>query len=48
MTPAEFIEQIPYGETREYVKNVLASSAIYSRLYRLPSDPGSIPLPPRP
>lgn len=48
MPPVEFIEQIPYGETREYVKQVLASSAIYERLYRLPSDPGSLPLPPRP
>jgi soluble lytic murein transglycosylase len=48
MPPAEFVEQIPYGETREYVKQVLASSAIYSRLYSLPSPPGSLPLPPGP
>lgn len=48
MPPAEFIEQIPYGETREYVKQVLASSAIYARIYRLSADPAPIPLPPRP
>lgn len=48
MPPAEFIEQIPYGETREYVKKVLAASAIYSRLYGLTPDAGPLPLPPRP
>ncbi len=31
----EFVESIPYPETREYVKKVLSSSAIYSRLYKL-------------
>jgi soluble lytic murein transglycosylase len=31
----EFIEQIPYGETREYVKKVLAATLIYARLYNL-------------
>ncbi|WP_052263366.1 transglycosylase SLT domain-containing protein [Geobacter pickeringii] len=30
----EFIENIPYYETREYVKKVLAGSALYRRLYR--------------
>ncbi|MEA5115881.1 MAG: transglycosylase SLT domain-containing protein [Geobacteraceae bacterium] len=29
----EFIESIPYGETREYVKRVLAAMEIYRRLY---------------
>ncbi|MDD2855840.1 MAG: lytic transglycosylase domain-containing protein, partial [Desulfuromonadaceae bacterium] len=29
----EFIESIPYGETREYVKKVYASAATYRRLY---------------
>ncbi len=29
----EFIESIPYGETREYVKRVLAGMEIYRRLY---------------
>lgn len=28
-----FIESIPFGETREYVKKVLATAAIYQRLY---------------
>lgn len=34
----EFIENIPYLETREYVKKVLAGADIYRRLYR-PSLP---------
>lgn len=32
----EFIENIPYYETREYVKKVLAGAEIYRRLYRSP------------
>jgi soluble lytic murein transglycosylase len=31
----EFIESIPFAETREYVKKVLAGIAIYERLYNL-------------
>ncbi len=31
----EFIENIPYGETREYVKRVLAGDKLYGRLYNL-------------
>lgn len=31
----EFIENIPFPETREYVKRVLAGMEIYSRLYNL-------------
>jgi len=31
----EFIENIPYPETREYVKKVLASMEVYRRLYGL-------------
>ena len=31
----EFIENIPFAETREYVKKVLAGIAIYERLYNL-------------
>jgi len=31
----EFIESIPYQETREYVKKVYASSATYRQLYGL-------------
>jgi soluble lytic murein transglycosylase len=30
----EFIESIPYTETREYVKKVMAAAEIYRRLYR--------------
>jgi soluble lytic murein transglycosylase len=29
----EFVESIPFGETRDYVKKVLASSELYRRLY---------------
>ncbi len=29
----DFIESIPFGETREYVKKVLATAALYQRLY---------------
>ncbi len=32
--PAEFIESIPYNETREYVQAVLRNADIYRRLYR--------------
>ena len=31
----EFIESIPFGETRDYVKKVLAAAEIYQALYRL-------------
>ncbi len=32
--PAEFIESIPYNETREYVQAVLRNADVYRRLYR--------------
>lgn len=32
----EFVESIPFRETREYVKKVVSSMEIYQRLYRLP------------
>jgi soluble lytic murein transglycosylase len=35
----EFVESITYGETREYVKKVLAGQEIYQRLYRLDAPP---------
>lgn len=44
----EFIEQIPYTETRDYVKQVIASTAIYARLYDLPLSGVTLPLPPKP
>ena len=31
----EFIENIPYQETREYVKKIIAYSAVYRSLYRI-------------
>lgn len=43
----EFIENIPYYETREYVKKVLAGSELYRRLYRpQPSPPAAAATPP--
>jgi soluble lytic murein transglycosylase len=44
----EFIEQIPYSETRDYVKQVIASTAIYAKLYNLPLKGIKLPLPPKP
>ncbi|MCM2359378.1 MAG: transglycosylase SLT domain-containing protein [Geobacteraceae bacterium] len=35
LRPDEFVESIPFAETREYVKKVLTNAEIYSRLYRL-------------
>jgi len=32
--PAEFVEAIPYNETREYVQAVLRNADIYRRLYK--------------
>lgn len=32
--PAEFLETIPFTETREYVESVLRNAALYSRIYR--------------
>jgi soluble lytic murein transglycosylase len=32
----EFVESIPYHETREYVKKVVTAMELYQRLYRLP------------
>lgn len=37
--PDEFIENIPFDETREYVKKVLAVSEIYKRLYKFDCRP---------
>ncbi len=44
----EFIESIPFGETREYVKKVLAGIGIYQRFYNLGerTSPGTAPTPP--
>jgi soluble lytic murein transglycosylase len=37
MPQDEFIENIPFRETREYVKKVIAAMELYQRLYRLPA-----------
>jgi len=34
----EFIESIPFKETREYVKKVVSTMELYKRLYRLPAE----------
>jgi soluble lytic murein transglycosylase len=39
--PAEFIETIPFTETREYVQAVLRNAAIYRRLYENAVKPAS-------
>jgi soluble lytic murein transglycosylase len=36
--PAEFVESIPFTETREYVQAVLRNADIYRRLYRSAGD----------
>jgi soluble lytic murein transglycosylase len=33
----EFVESIPFKETREYVKKVVSAMELYQRLYRLPA-----------
>jgi soluble lytic murein transglycosylase len=32
--PAEFVESIPFTETREYVQAVLRNAEMYRRLYQ--------------
>ncbi len=32
--PAEFIESIPFAETRDYVQAVMRNAEMYRRLYR--------------
>jgi len=34
--PAEFVESIPFTETREYVQAILRNAGIYHRLYGTP------------
>jgi len=41
----EFIENIPYPETREYVKKVLAAMEVYRQLYGLEETAASVPPP---
>ena len=42
----EFIENIPFVETREYVKKVLSGAEIYDRLYKLEIPTGQTQPPP--
>jgi soluble lytic murein transglycosylase len=44
----EFIENIPFAETREYVKKVLSGAEIYRRLYGLDTLPAAKPASPPP
>lgn len=47
--PELFMERIPYGETRDYVRNVLVNRALYQALYpdlAVGSIPGPAPLTP--
>lgn len=41
----EFIENIPYPETREYVKKVLAAMEVYRQLYGLEETAAAVPPP---
>lgn len=36
LEPAEFVESIPFSETREYVEAVIRNAAVYRRLYGKP------------
>jgi peptidoglycan lytic transglycosylase len=38
----EFIESIPFAETREYVKKVISGAELYDRLYRLDGSSGPV------
>ena len=44
MQQDEFIESIPFGETRDYVKKVLAAAEIYQALYRLDAPKAPSPM----
>jgi len=34
--PQEFVESIPFTETREYVQNILRNANVYRQLYGTP------------
>jgi peptidoglycan lytic transglycosylase len=48
MRKDEFVESIPFAETREYVKKVLTSAEIYHRLYKLDTPSAATYLPTSP
>jgi soluble lytic murein transglycosylase len=39
LEPAAWAENIPFNETRDYVKKVLGNAVIYSHLLELPAPP---------
>ena len=41
MTAEEFVDSIPFSETRLYVMTVLASQEQYRRIYALPPSPAN-------
>jgi soluble lytic murein transglycosylase len=43
----EFVENIPFAETREYVKKVISGADIYDRLYKLDNSSGALLTSPR-
>ncbi|MGA2132746.1 MAG: transglycosylase SLT domain-containing protein [Bryobacteraceae bacterium] len=45
--PAEFVESIPFTETREYVEAVLRNAAVYRQLYATKRKTETIPRPAR-
>jgi soluble lytic murein transglycosylase len=40
--PAEFVESIPFTETREYVEAVLRNATVYRQLYATKAPPGHV------
>ena len=43
--PAEFVESIPFTETRDYVQAVLRNADLYRRLYQIGGGAGGVRLP---
>ena len=43
--PAEFVESIPFSETRDYVQAVLRNADLYRRLYQIGGGAGGVRLP---
>ena len=41
--PQEFVESIPFTETREYVQNILRNANVYRQLYEIPVSTSGVP-----
>ena len=41
--PQEFVESIPFTETREYVQNILRNANVYRQLYETPFSASGVP-----